>query len=154
MKMHLIRGVEKVGLIVLVAGSLMALEAPAQDAVRNDLHKIQGTWKIIALEADGKQAPAEIVATLKLTFKGDTLTFTPGEPGFTNYTYKLDPATNPPSFDMTHADGKNKGNTTNGIYSLEGDNLKICFGGDQRPKEFTTKAKSGQAMYVLKREKP
>ena len=143
------------GLVIMMAVFLIVPLLPSQgDDPKKDTEKIQGTWKLVSLEANGEQGPAEIVAKLKLNFKADKLTFTPGEPGFTNYTYKLDSATNPPSFDMTHADGKNKGNTTNGIYSLEGDNLKICFGGDQRPKEFTTKAKSGQAMYVLKREKP
>lgn len=154
MKMLLIRSAVSAGLIVLMANSLIAGEAVKQDAVKKDVDAIQGTWKIVALEADGKQAPAEIVATLKLTFKGDTLTFTPGEPGFSNYTYKLDPTTKPASFDMTHADGDNKGETQKGIYSLEGNHLRICLGkADNRPKEFTTTANSGQALYTMEREK-
>jgi len=120
---------------------------------KTDNEKLQGTWKLVSLEADGEQGPAEIVAKMKLAFKNDTLTFTPGEPDFTNYTFKVDPTTMPPSFDMTHADGTNKGKTKKGIYSLKGDNLTICFGkADQRPKELNSK--SGQAMYVLVRVKP
>lgn len=141
--------------IVMVA-TLLIGAVPAQgNDPKKDTEKIQGTWKLVSLEADGEQGPAEIVATLKLVFSNEKLTFTPGEPGFTNYTFKLDSATKPPSFDMTHIDGKNKGNTMKAIYALEGDNLKICVGkADERPKEFTAKAKSGQGMYVLKREKP
>jgi len=145
------------GHVIMAATLLIVAVAARGEGPQKDTEKIQGTWKLVSLEADGKQGPAEIVATMKLVFRDDKLTFTPGEPGFTNYTFKLDPATKPPSFDMTHADGKNKGNTTKAIYSLEGDNLKICFcfgSADQRPKEFTAKAKSGQGMYVLKREKP
>ncbi len=143
-----------VGLLVLLATSLIAAEHSKQDVVKKDVDAIQGTWKIAALEADGTQAPAEIVAALKLVFKDDTLTFTPGEPGFTKYNYKLDPTTKPASFDMTHADGTNKGKTQKGIYLLEGDRLKICCGtADNRPKEFSAKAKSGQAMYTLERKK-
>jgi uncharacterized protein (TIGR03067 family) len=142
--------------LLFITAALMIIAVPSRgDAPDRDTAKIQGSWKVVSLEADGDQGPAEIVAKLKLVFKDGKLTFTPGEPGFTNYTYKLDPSTKPPSFDMTHADGKDKGDTTKGIYSFDGDNLKICFGkDDQRPKEFTAKAKSGQAMYVLKREKP
>jgi len=143
-----------VGLIVLMTASLAAGETSKPDSLKKDLDGIQGTWKLVALEADGEQAPAEIVAALKLVFKDDTLTFAPGEPGFTNYKFKLDPTTRPASFDLTHADGPNSGQTEKGIYSLAGDRLKICLGKpDKRPSEFTTKAKSGQSMYVLERKK-
>ena len=142
-------------LLVGVAPPLVAAGPPNEEAAKKHLERTQGTWKIVVLEADGEHAPEEIVATLKLVFKGDKLTFTPGEPGFTNYTYKLDPAAKPAGFDMTHADGPDKGKTQKGIYSFEGDSLKICFGGaGRRPKEFTAKAGSGQAMFVLKRQKP
>ena len=138
-----------VGLLVLMAAHWSAAEPSKQDSVG-----IQGTWKILALEADGEAAPGEIVSTLKLVFKGDTLTFTPGEPGFTNYKYKLEPATNPAGFSMTHADGSKKGEREEGIYLLEGNRLKICFGKPGKvPNEFTAKAGSGQSMYSLERMK-
>src|SRR5579871_3619417 len=153
--LHLSRAMHSRGLIILIGTLLIAADNPKEDSAKKDLERIQGTWKIVKLEANGEQAPAEIVAKLKLVFKDNKLTFTPGEPGFTNYTIKLDPSTKPASFDMTHADGKNKGKTQKGIYALERDNLKICFGDtDERPKEFTAKAKSKQALYVLKRDKP
>jgi uncharacterized protein (TIGR03067 family) len=139
-------------LAVATCCAVPLMAASKEDAANKDRENIQGTWKVVAMEADGEQAPAEIVAAMKLIFKGDTLTFKPGEPGFTNYTYKLDPTTKLASVDMTHADGEDKGQTDKGIYFLDGDNLKICMGSpDRRPKELTSKS---AAMYVLKREKP
>ncbi len=143
------------GLIFLMATSLIAEEPAKQDVLNRDIAGIQGTWRIVTLEADGQKAPGEIVAVLKLIFKDDTLSFKPGEPGYSNYRFKLDPTTKPASFDMTHADGSEKGKTQVGIYSLTGDRLLICFReGKERPKELTAKAKSGQAMYTLERERP
>jgi uncharacterized protein (TIGR03067 family) len=142
------------GLIVLTAAGLMAAEPSKQDLSKKDTDEIQGTWKLTALEADGQQAPPEIVTTLKLVFKGDTLAFTPGEPGFTNYKFKLDPTTKPARITMTHADGTHQGKAEMGIYLLNGDHLKICVGAAGKvPGEFTTRTKSGQGMYSLERIK-
>jgi uncharacterized protein (TIGR03067 family) len=142
------------GLNILMAISLIAVEPSKPDLIKKDMGGIQGTWKLVALESNGKQAPPEIVATLKLVFKDDTLTFTPGEPSFTNYKFKLDPTTTPAGFTMIHADGTNKGETEKGVYLLEGDHLKICFGPVNKiPSEITAKAGSGQSMYSLERMK-
>jgi uncharacterized protein (TIGR03067 family) len=132
----------------------IAPEASKPHSAEQDLGGIQGTWKLIAMEANGRQAPPETVAVMKLNFTGDTLTFTPGEPGFTHFEYVLDPTVSPAGFAMTHADDPKKGQTSNGIYWLEGDRLKICFGkADRRPDELTARAGSGQMMYSLQREK-
>jgi uncharacterized protein (TIGR03067 family) len=122
------------------------------DAVKTDAIRIQGTWKVVALEAQGTQAPAEIVAAMRLVFKDATLTFDPGEPGFTKYTFKLDPTAKPPTFDMTQMEGKRE--TQKGIYALEGDTLKICIGLADRPKAFPVKEASQDALYTMKRAKP
>jgi uncharacterized protein (TIGR03067 family) len=139
--------------LLIVAGPLRGDDSKKGKDSGKDKAKIQGTWMLESLEADGQQGPAEIIATLTLSFKDDKLVFSPGEPGFTNYTFKLDPTTTPPSFDMTPVEGTDKGKATKGIYLLQGDTLKICLGHDKRPKDFTTKAASGRAMYVLKRAK-
>lgn len=144
-----------VGLIVVMASTGCAAEPSKEDLAKKGMDGIQGTWQITALETGGEQAPAEITNSLKLVFKDDWLTFTPGEPGFTNYTYKLDTTTKPASFDMIHADGESKGKIMKGIYSWDGDRLKICFGSvADRPTEFSAKSDSGRALYLLKPVKP
>ena len=143
-----------VTILLVAVGPLRGDDPKKGESVKNDKAKIQGAWKLASLEADGVEGPPEVVAAMQLSFKGDKLVFSPGEPGFTRFTFKLDSTTKPPSFDMTHADGADKGKTTKGIYAWEGDTLKICLGEEKRPKDFTAKADSGQARYVLKRTKP
>lgn len=113
--------------------------------------QLQGTWKVVGIEADGVQAPKEVVAALKLNFKARTLTFEPAEPGFANFTYKLDSTTKPGSFDLIPGAGPDAGQPKPGIYALEGDTLKICFGDRDRPKAFATKPGSAEALYTLRR---
>src|SRR5262249_6508877 len=122
-------------LIILIATISIAADPPSREgAARKDLESIQGTWAAVMLEADGEQAPPEVVAATKLVFKDDKLTI-PGErPGWENYIFRLDPTTKPASFEMTHLDGDYKSLTHKGIYSLETESLKICITKtDKRP---------------------
>src|SRR5262245_24481699 len=114
-------------MLIVLTSEPASPEAAKADIAKADAMHIQGTWKVVALEAAGVQAPAEIVAALKLNFKDDTLTFEPAEPGFARFTFKLDPTAKPPAFDMIPLDVK--GEAQQGIYALEGDDLKICLGG-------------------------
>jgi uncharacterized protein (TIGR03067 family) len=143
-----------IGLLGLSLMEPALADSPAATLEARDMKDIQGTWLLVALEADGQPAPPEIVAALKLVFKGNTLTFTPGEPGYTYYTFTLVPTNQPCGFKMTHADGSEKGKTQNGIYSLSGDQLKICVApGNRTPGDFKTTAGSGLGLYTLQREK-
>jgi uncharacterized protein (TIGR03067 family) len=68
--------------------------------------------------------------------------------------FQLAPGKSPKQIDLTVPE---KGNRplSEGIYSLDGDNLKLCLGmTNERPKEFTVKDSSNRFLWVLKREKP
>jgi hypothetical protein len=69
--------------------------------------------------------------------------------------YHLDPTKTPKTFDAFSVGAVRK--TLVGIYTLEGDTLKLCIiydpeRVDQRPTEFTTKAGVLRALVVLKRD--
>jgi uncharacterized protein (TIGR03067 family) len=55
---------------------------------------------------------------------------------------------------LQFTEGPEKGNTSLGIYELDGDTWKLCFTvtGKERPKTFGTLAGSGLALEILKRE--
>jgi uncharacterized protein (TIGR03067 family) len=74
------------------------------------------------------------------------------EKSSTEGTFKLNPSGKPKTFDLYEAGKKTP---VEGIYELDGDNLKLCFQlfgqSYPRPKEFSAKKGSGQALMVWKR---
>ena len=147
----------------LMIGVLVAADDPRKDVAKedfplqaNDKEKIQGTWALVALESGGQQIPVEVIKDFKIVFKGNNISFIlPGLNADQGGTFKLDPTKSPKWMDVTHAQGDQKGQTAPGIYTLNGNELKLCAGGptDKRPTEFVSKAGSMVGVMVLKREK-
>lgn len=143
-------------LLPLVFAVTLAADHAAKDgrleaAASNDQEKLQGTWIVISAEKDGKVDEQRKGA--KVLYRGDT--FTRIMPmGNANGTFKLDPSSNLKSMNITYLEGREKGQTWAGIYSLEGDTLKLCYAavGKPRPSEFTCKEGSGQVLILLKRQ--
>jgi uncharacterized protein (TIGR03067 family) len=129
------------------------LAAPQEGGAKQDLERIQGVWNYVALESDGKPASAEqLKKMIPVTFKGDQWIQVRDNKG-AKLTVKLDPSKKPRAIDLTWLDGKDKGKTVLGVYSLEGDTLKINanWKGGARPTGF--KSEGGASLIVLARDK-
>ncbi len=136
---------------IVVVCFLLGADAAQEDAAKKDLDSLQGVWQVVSLE--GTSLPAEKIKTLKMTFKGNKMSHPGGEGKTEEASIKLGPSKKPKAIDMTLLNGPNKGKTALGIYSIEGETLKICgapFASD-RPTEF--KASKGVSLIVLKRDK-
>jgi RNA polymerase sigma factor (sigma-70 family) len=131
------------------------LAAPNEEAkMKAELKKLQGTWNMVALEIENAKMAANAFKGSKIVVKDDT--FTTISMG-ANYkgTLKIDITSTPKTIDMMFTEGPEKGNTSLGIYELDGDTWKICLtlgGNKARPKEFVTKPGSSHALETLKRE--
>ena len=129
------------------------------DENKDDAKLVQGNWKVVALEADGKQAPDEALKGMRWSFKGNELQGTdPGEKPSDKASFKLDSSKSPKQIDLVVLEGAQKGKTIEGIYKFEKVRLIVCLRGPEaaekgRPQEFKTEADSGLGMITLERIK-
>ncbi len=129
----------------------------ADDAVKKDQEKLQGTWETTAVEYNGTDQANDV--KLKLVFTGKEVKVEGSdevENDYAKLTYKLDPTTNPRSIDITVAAGNQKDTVLEGIYEVKGDELRLCVKviGKERPAKFASPEGENIALVVLKRVKP
>ena len=143
--------------VLVVCGGLPAAEELKADTAREELKKLQGAWQVVSIETRRKARPEAEVSGLKLVIKGDSSTFEKdGKPVVGIGKLRLDPGKKPKTIDIavTGAPEDPKGTfTILGIYELDGDSLRMCWGGPKRPTEFKTTPDGGD-LWVLKRDKP
>jgi uncharacterized protein (TIGR03067 family) len=141
-------------MMVLATGLLIAAD---DDAKKKELEKMQGTWQVVGVEANGEKAPKERVekANLRLTIKGNKYVYKAGDKDVGEGSFEIDVAKNPKTIDVSGTTKDGKVEKTIGIYELKGDTMRVCFvpAGEERPKEFATKADSKAAILEYKRTK-
>jgi uncharacterized protein (TIGR03067 family) len=143
----------------------LALLAHASAAVAKDFDKdksqtkdhagkLLGTWVVVSGEEDGKPSPPEKIKGSKMTLDKKSIKLTDkDDKQLWVIDYKLDASKNPAEIDMTVAEGPGADKSSQGIYELDGDTLKLCYalpGGD-RPKDFKTKEGAKENCFALKR---
>jgi uncharacterized protein (TIGR03067 family) len=143
-------------MLVAAAGLFLGGDAPP-DAVKKELDKFKGTWKITSFEANGEKPLSDdqmsgVTTTIdadgkvKVDFNGMTVI---------GATIKIDPTKTPKTIDFTFTEGDLQGQSALGIYELTDDTYKYCRAapGKPRPTEFSAKEGSNQTLAVYKREK-
>ncbi len=133
---------------------LLGADAPA-DAVKKDMAKLDGEWSMVSAERDGQAIPEEFAKTGKRVAKDGVTTVTFGDMLLMKAKFTINPSKKPKTIDYKITDGMEKGKTRLGIYELDGDTAKFCFGapGDKRPTDFTAKEGSNRTLSVWKRTK-
>jgi uncharacterized protein (TIGR03067 family) len=118
---------------------------------RSELAKLQGTWRITALEMDGGPSPAVTFEGATIVVDGDHFTSL-GMGAPYEGTIEIDAEKMPKRFDLLFTVGHAAGVRNLGIYKLDGNRWTICLatrGG--RPRSFTTKPGNGVALETLER---
>jgi uncharacterized protein (TIGR03067 family) len=115
----------------------------------DDLQKLQGTWKAVAIERDGENLAAQAVAKFRLVIRGNTITFDSGT-SKREARFRLTTTRKPKGMELRAAGSKDP--VIHGIYALEDGRLKICVDNDEgkaTPTGFATKPGSGLTLLVL-----
>jgi uncharacterized protein (TIGR03067 family) len=115
---------------------------------KKDAQLILGPWSMVAGEKAGKKAPEDVLRNFHMTFEAEGKFKVRVKDEDHAGTYTLNATKKPKEIDFS-VDNKD----LSGIYLLEGDTLKICFGEGSRPTEFATQEDTKTMLLVLKRDK-
>jgi uncharacterized protein (TIGR03067 family) len=124
---------------------------------KNDLQKLTGVWIRTESVFDGERVPADM-GPEKIVIAGDQLRVVEhnGETAKL-YRIEIDPTKKPPNMDLYLKFGQKEKGPIRGIYSLEGEILKLChprLPSQERPTEFSSPKNSKLGLITLKRAKP
>jgi uncharacterized protein (TIGR03067 family) len=141
-----------IGLAAVIISSAWAEE---NEAVKKDLAQLQGEWSMVSGSADGQPMPAQMLKQMKRVCKGDETTTTMAGQLYIKARITIDPSKKPKTIDYQMTGGFTKGQKQLGIYEVDGDSFRACFGkpGAERPTDFTSKPGDGRTVSVWKREK-
>jgi len=145
-------------LTAVAVGLLVVAGAPAGEG-KKDKAALQGVWKVVTVEERGKTM--EDNEGHEVVIKGDEFTLKRGDKTIIKAMIKLDSTKKPKQIDLKITEdlrNKHIGETAEGIYALEKDQLKVCIvepgSGGARPTEFAAPEGTKQVNVVLKRANP
>jgi uncharacterized protein (TIGR03067 family) len=136
----------------LAIPTLLLAADQKDDAVKEDLKKLQGAWTVVSAEFDGNKLGDDDVKKMEMVIKDDTYTFTAPDETYKG-TFKIDPAKKPKAIDRKGTEGPDAGKSAQGIYEVDAETHKLCYAaiGEERPSKFTSE--NGGVLIVLKRKK-
>jgi uncharacterized protein (TIGR03067 family) len=110
---------------------------------------LAGSYTVVGMLKDGKDAPADILKEMRAKVEKDEITFTVKGKEFPAK-IKVDPAKTPAHIDLAPSDGPEKGRTFPGLYKLEKGELVLAFTEKaDRPTDF----KGGDDILVVRLKK-
>jgi uncharacterized protein (TIGR03067 family) len=139
-------------LLPLLAFASLTHAQPDGAKLKNEIAELQGVWRLIGFEIDGKEAFLQEHKQLRWVIKGEKVFY--GGDALAKLT--LDPAANPKCIDLGLVKAKR---VHEGIYQLEKDRLKICVGlmtggVKERPLTFDNKGLDRYRTMLFVRDKP
>jgi uncharacterized protein (TIGR03067 family) len=128
---------------------------PALSRHVRELRALEGEWRFVSLEADGRAMPEAAFAASRLLIDGDRFRTESPEAVYEGV-FTIDVEASPSSIDIEFVEGSEAGNWSYGIYGLRGDELTMCLGlvGASRPASFASAPGSRHALERFRRASP
>lgn len=123
-----------------------------------DWKELQGTWKVVDLEASGQSAPGSAFKDKYMVIRGDRITRIGNlgvvEPFVDARDFRINPTASPKTLDISKSDDGEFTEFSPSIYELTGDTLRLCFAQQSelpRPTSFDTEG-TRYFCFTLKRD--
>jgi uncharacterized protein (TIGR03067 family) len=146
--MNRIPGIKLLSAVVCVA--YLAGAGRPDDPPGKGPAELQGCWKLVSVEAEGKAGDPVGGGQPRWVVKGDTISYG----GDVIIRFTADPSTSPRVIDLKFRDPEG---LYEGIYVIEKDTLKVCVNAradaKDRPGSFATKDQAERRLLVFEREK-
>jgi uncharacterized protein (TIGR03067 family) len=143
------------GFLGLIALGIWLGAVAAEEKGKLDPAKLLGTWSYVSGEKNGAKIPAENLKDGIVEITKENITLKSPDGKFV-IKYQLDASKSPARINIEITEGpQGQGSKAEGIISVDGDQLKLCYPamGGAAPKDFSTKEGSGLHLFVLKRKK-
>jgi uncharacterized protein (TIGR03067 family) len=113
-------------------------------------NSLEGTWRMIAGEADGTSIPKDLFEESRYVIKGTKMVFEVDRKSQAEFMFEADFKAKPMKIDIKDKNDR----VALGIFRLEKDRLTLCLSesGGNRPDGFTASQGSGRALITLARE--
>ena len=143
------------GLIHSFHGLAVMAADTKEEAIKKDRKRIEGTWKVVALEVGGNKSSDEDARKLTVVNGADGSWSLRSEGReISQGTTVIDPLKQPHTIDFTPTSGGGKGNLHLGIYEVNENRRRLCFTppGQARPTEFVSQPGTEQILVTFERE--
>ena len=140
--------------VVLVAGLLVSQTTATADAVKKEVERFQGSWRVVS-GMHGGEVGAD-AQDYTMVFQGDTFSIRRGDRVVMTGRFRPDPSKTPKAVDMVILDEDGE-EEVHGIYAFGEEGLTWCMAGPgekTRPDAFAAPKGSQDLLLTLKKDKP
>jgi uncharacterized protein (TIGR03067 family) len=114
---------------------------------------LEGEWAMVEGIFSGKAMAADMIAWVKRVTRGNVTVVLAGPQTMLKATFTIDETNRPPAIDYINLEGSHARKAQAGIFTLDGDTLKICMAapGKPRPSDLASKSGDGRSFTTWRR---